>query len=78
MNNKNHFLNYGYTKLNSFFSTKYIDDINNIIDNLNLKSNKNVFEESNTGKIKQIQYLYKYNKNRKREKRQLIYSRFFF
>jgi len=60
----NHIINYtndGYTKYNSFFSEELIDNVNDIIDGLNLPVGDTVFDEDGTGKIKQIQYLYKYN-----------------
>tara|TARA_B100001105_G_scaffold250406_1_gene238693 strand:+ start:59 stop:844 length:786 start_codon:yes stop_codon:yes gene_type:complete len=62
MDDIKYYYNYlGFCKLDSFFHLKYIDEINEIIDNLNLKPSETVFEENNTGKIKQIQYLYKYH-----------------
>ena len=54
--NQNQYRILGYTKYKSFFEINYINELNNIIDNLNLKPSNDVFEENNSGKIKQIQY----------------------
>lgn len=51
----------GYMGIKSFISKDTIDEMNNIIDNLDLKLSETVFDESKTGKIKQIQYLNTYN-----------------
>lgn len=51
----------GYTEFRQFLSKERVEKINKIIDNLNLVPSDEVFDESSTGKIKQIQYLYKYD-----------------
>lgn len=51
----------GYVRFDSFFSPKYIDRINSIIDSLFLTPGETVFDEDGTGKIKQVQYLWKYD-----------------
>ena len=53
--------NDGYVFYESFFSKDFIDNINNIIDNLDLTVCDTVFDEDGTGKIKQIQYLWNYD-----------------
>lgn len=57
---KKYYNDNGYTKWNNFFSKNEIDEMNKIIDKLvnELKPSNTVFDESNTGKIKQIQYLH--------------------
>lgn len=56
-----HYQTNGYARFDNFFTKQYIDQINNIIDGLDLKVGDTVFDEDGTGKIKQIQYLWKYN-----------------
>jgi len=53
----------GYTKFESYLDVGFIDEVNKIIDNMlvDIEINDGVFDEDNTGKIKQIQYLH--NKN---------------
>jgi hypothetical protein len=51
----------GYSEFKEFFTKDYIDIINKTIDNLDVKPCDTVFDEDKTGKIKQIQYLYKYD-----------------
>lgn len=51
----------GYTSFNKFLDIETINEMNKIIDNLDLKPSETVFDESGTGKIKQIQYLYNYD-----------------
>lgn len=51
----------GYVFYESVFSKDFIDNINNIIDNLDLTACDTVFDEDGTGKIKQIQYLWNYD-----------------
>lgn len=53
--------NNGYCKYDFFFSREYIDTINTVIDSLDLTIGNTVFDENNTGKIKQIQYLHTYD-----------------
>jgi len=48
--------------LRDFLTREQIDNINRIIDNLNLTPSETVFDEDGTGKIKQVQYLYNYDK----------------
>jgi len=51
----------GYLVCPGMISKERIDQMNRIIDGLNLKPSETVFDESGTGKIKQIQYLNRYN-----------------
>jgi phytanoyl-CoA hydroxylase len=53
----------GYVKLESLFSKEMIDKVNNVIDRLHrtLQPCDTVFDEDGTGKLKQIQYLYRYD-----------------
>lgn len=60
-NKKQHYDEFGYECFRQFLSKERVDKINNIIDNLNLLPCDDVFDENNSGKIKQIQYLYKYH-----------------
>ena len=52
----------GYVICSGMISKKRIDEMNRIIDNLDLKPSETVFDESGTGKIKQIQYLDRYDR----------------
>ena len=56
---KDEYMSNGYTKWDGFFTKDEIKKMNDIIDKLEeeLKPCDTVFDESNTGKIKQIQYL---------------------
>ena len=49
----------GYTVYRNFFGNEIIDLVNVVVDRLEetLPINEEVFDESGTGKIKQIQYL---------------------
>lgn len=51
----------GYVKYNNYLTEEYIQNINDTIDKLlkDIVINEDVFEENNSGKIKQIQYLHK-------------------
>lgn len=51
----------GYFRFDNFYSEEYIDKLNNIIDSIDFKIGETVFDESNTGKIKQVQYLWEYH-----------------
>lgn len=51
----------GYVIYRNKISKERIREMNKIIDDLNLKPSETVFDESNTGKIKQIQYLQTYH-----------------
>jgi phytanoyl-CoA hydroxylase len=51
----------GYLVSPGMISKERIDQMNRIIDGLNLKPSETVFDESGTGKIKQIQYLDRYD-----------------
>lgn len=55
------FENIGYIKFNNYLSDEYIEELNKRIDLLlnDIKIDEDVFDEDNTGKIKQIQYLHK-------------------
>jgi len=59
--NKENYDKIGYAKYNNFLSNEYIELLNDTIDKLlvNIIVDENVFDENNTGKIKQIQYLHK-------------------
>lgn len=59
--NKENYLAIGYVKYSSYLTNEYIEQLNMIIDKLllNIKIDEDVFDEDNTGKIKQIQYLHK-------------------
>lgn len=61
MTNRSEYIDLGYTKYPNFLSLEYIDKLNNKIDELQstLPIGEEVFDEDCTGKIKQIQYLYK-------------------
>ena len=52
----------GYARYNGFFTKEYIDRINSILDTTKFEVGETVFDENRTGKIKQIQYLWKYDK----------------
>lgn len=54
----------GYQRYNKFYSEEFIRQVNEKLDNIisNLEPCDTVFDESSTGKIKQIQYLYNYDK----------------
>ena len=62
-NKKEEYNSEGYTRFDGYFTPDYIDDINLIIDRLQeeLAVGDSVFDESKSGKIKQIQYLYKHD-----------------
>ncbi len=51
----------GYTIFPGLITKERIQQMNKIIDDLDLKPSDTVFDESGTGKIKQIQYLHKYD-----------------
>lgn len=51
----------GFTRFDGLFSREYIDKINKIIDDLDFKVGETVFDEDKTGKIKQVQYLWRYH-----------------
>lgn len=51
----------GYIRMNSYFSEEFIDKVNKVIDNLDVKGKDGVFYENKTDKVKQIQYLQKYD-----------------
>jgi phytanoyl-CoA hydroxylase len=51
----------GYTEFRQFLSKERVENIHHIIDNLNLVPSNEVFDENQSGKIKQIQYLNKYD-----------------
>ena len=51
----------GYTTIKNFLPKDKLKKMNTIIDNLDLPVSDTVFDESGTGKIKQIQYLYNYD-----------------
>ena len=54
----------GYEELRSFIDPNTVKEMNEVIDNLNktLKPSETNFDESSTGKIKQIQYLHTHHK----------------
>ena len=56
-----HYNSEGFAVYKNYFTRDYIDDINKIIDNLDLQVGETVFDEDNTGKIKQVQYLWNYD-----------------
>lgn len=60
---KEQYHNLGFTEFRKFLSTERIDKLNTLIDTLQqeLEPSDEVFDESQTGKIKQIQYLWKYD-----------------
>lgn len=55
--------NQGYLSFPNLFDSEYISKVNQVIDTilLTLKPSETVFDENNTGKIKQIQYLFNYD-----------------
>jgi phytanoyl-CoA hydroxylase len=55
----------GYTKYDQFINSEFVNKLNNTIDDIlkNIEINDHVFDEDNTGKIKQIQYLHKKHDN---------------
>ena len=59
--NKINYEQVGYVKYDTYFSDEYIQKLNDTIDKLlvDIQINDDVFDEDNTGKIKQIQYLHK-------------------
>ena len=56
--NTEHYDELGFVKYPSFLTESYINELNTILDNLDVKVSETVFDEDGTGKIKQIQYLY--------------------
>lgn len=60
--NKQEYLDNGYTAFDKYLSKYDVDGLNEVIDDLEtrLPIGEEVFDENNTGKIKQIQYLWKH------------------
>ena len=61
ISHKQEFQEEGYTHYINFFSEKYINYLNELLDSFEFKVGETVFDESKTGKIKQVQYLWNYH-----------------